>query len=449
MVKKWMAWVNMTASGVIVVLLLAAAFLLLIRPNEFPVQEGVVRKSNVPKGAFARAPEDYGAINPPVFSLKFSPLSVQLPDLRRHLIYYGKNSRPDAKDEKVMVYFSLAPNKPPTSVIPGQKEYLLYDKSQKQYVFSPDNAKTSLWFEASPQGNQVVVKVGMQGENDQVISEPSANAEFALAEKEYVRSGGTTWDLGKWRVDGTLLARQKAKWYGIDRFLERHGGEEFKDFATKQRIDFGEGDETYSVYVGMDDCMIWKDNRWEVVKPGPNSLGYPLMCVKKVDDRIMNLELWDMEGKGKMVLNLLKTTEAWLPQNLQQSFKFVGARTRSQFMFEVNKERMLLRPQDWLVLTDTGWKKLVTPKEIDDYVERKTVGPLFVFDGIERKDEKQVIKGTMFNAARTEMVSVEIPISQGGNGGGKEKDQKSREMNAVPGGKAGVDKKAGGENRRK
>lgn len=444
MVKKWMAWVNMLACGIIIILLLSAVYLLWMRPDNFPLYDIPPRPPTTPQRAFARDPKDYQAISPPVFSLKFAPLSVQLPDLRRHLIYYGKNSRPDAKDEKVVLYFALAPNKPPFPVIPGQRTYLLYDKAQKQYVFSPDNEKTPLWFETTPQGNQVGVKVGMQGENDQIIREPAAYAEFVLGEKEYVRSGGTTWEIGKWRVDGTLLARQKAKWYGIDRFLERHGGKEYVDFENKQRLDFGEGEDLYSIYVGMDDCMIWKDNRWQVVKPGPNSLGNPLMCVKKVDERIMNLELWDVEGKGKIVLNLLKTNEAWLPQNLQQSFKFVGARTRSQFVFEVNKERMLLRPQDWLVLTDKGWKKLVTPEEIDDYVDRKMVGPLFVFDGIERKDDRQIIKGALFNSSRTEMFPVEIPLQQSGSPpGGKEKDQKPRDMNMPNGGRGGVEVRPG------
>lgn len=432
MVKKWMAWVNAAAAIVIVALLLAAAALLWMRPSGFPMYEKTARKSGLPKGSFSRSQEDYNAIKSPVLSLQFAPLSVQLTDLRRHLIYYGKNGRADAKDEKLSLYFSFAANKTPIPVFPDEKIYLVYDKSQKQYGFSQENAETPLWFEASLQGNQALVKVGMKGDNGEEIREPAANAEFTLPEKEYVRSGGTSWEMGKWRVDGTLLSRQKAKWYGVDRFLEKHGGEEYQDFKEKQRIDFGENDEIYSVYAGLNDCLIWKDNRWYAVKPGKDSVGYPLMCIKKVDDRIMNLELWDVEGKSKISLNLLKTSEAWLPQNLQQSFKFLGARTRSQFVFEVNKERMILKPHDWLVLTDTGWRKLSSPEEIDQFVERKIVGPLFVFDGIERKDERQVIMGTLFNAARTETAPIELPIQQGAGIAGHsagEKEQRPHDPN--------------------
>jgi hypothetical protein len=125
----------------------------------------------------------------------------------------------------------------------------------------------------------------------------------------------------------------------------------------------------------------------------------------------MQLELWDVNGRSKIVLNLLKSQEPWNPQNLLQNFKFMGSRTRSQFVFEINKERMLLSPQDWLLLTQKGWKKLTTAKDIDNYVARKTPGVMFIFEGIERKNDQQFIKGLLYNSSRTDVKNVELPIS--------------------------------------
>lgn len=415
MVKKWITWMNYGIAGVIGLLLFASFSFALMKSNDFPEYPTTARKSAIPKSAFARAVKDYSAIASPVLDLTFSPLSVQLPDLRRYLVFYGKNGRPDANEENPVLYFSFNGNKKPFPVTPGERFYVMYDKKQTphQYVVSPKNVETPLWFEVSLQGNQAVVKVGMQGENGKLINEPAAYAQFNLAEKEFVRFGGVPWELGKWRVDGTILARQKARWFGIDRFLEKHGGDEYKEVLHKQRIDFGEGDDIYSVYIGQGDCLVWENNRWQAIKAGNESLSSTMMCVKKIDERVMNLELWDVDGKGKIVLNLIKTNEAWLPQNLEQNFKFVGARTRSQFVFEIDEERMLLRPHDWLVLTESGWQKLETAEEIDNYVDRKVVGPLFVFDHIDRKDDRQIIVGTLFNAARTEMVPVELTLQQG------------------------------------
>lgn len=441
MVKKWISLINYGAGAAIALLLLFAAYFYLASQTSFPTNDTIARKTVLPKCAFERAAEEYERISSPALSLEYSPLSVQLPDLRRHLIYYGKNGRPDAKDEKLApLYFTFTGNKSPSPILPGERRYILYDKQQtpNQYVFSPDNAPTPIWIEATAQGNQAIVKVRMNGENGQIISEPAAYGQFSLQEKEFVRFGGTVWELGKWRVDGTILARQRARWFGIDKFLEKHGGPEYQDMVAKQRIDFGENDEAYSVYVGLNDCLIWKENRWQSIRPGEDTLNYVLLCVKKIDERVMNLELWDIGGKGKVSLNLVKANEAWLPQNLEQSFKFVGARTRTQFVFEINKERMLVSPQDWLLLTESGWKKLSTPKDIDDYVERRKVGPLFVFDSVERKDDRQVIIGTLFNAPRTEMVTIELPLQQssanppGGKPGPNDKKQKSKESNPNP-----------------
>lgn len=416
MVRKWLGWVNLAIGGLAAILLLFALVMSFSRTKEFALAEVVPISTSLPKGAFVLPKQAYDAIGDPLLSLNFSPMTMQLPDLRRYLVYYGRNTRPDADPERVLLHFSLTGKKTPVSVNAGERLYLVYDRSQQRggYIFSPDNNETSLWVEATPKDKEALVEVGMINKRGEVIHEPKSHAEFSLPERELLRLGGATWEIGKWRVDASVLARQRARWYGEDRFIEKHGGKEFSDYFDKQRIDFGEGENFYSVYAGIGDALIWKEDRWRETTLGEESQGFPLLVPKKIEERLMNLELWDVEGKVKISLNLLRSTEAWFPQNIQRNFKFVGARTRSQFVFEVDKERMLLSPQDWLLLTESGWKKLVTSEEIDDYVTRKVTGPLFVFDGVSRKDGRQVLMGTLFNATRTDMRNIEIPVQQGG-----------------------------------
>lgn len=106
--------------------------------------------------------------------------------------------------------------------------------------------------------------------------------------------------------------------------------------------------------------------------------------------------------------------ETWQPSDIQQEFKFIGARTRSQYVFEVDSEKMLLSPSDWLIMTDEGWRKITTIEEIDDYVERRLTGTLFVFEGIERNGESQVMKGLLYNPARTAVQNIEMPVQKEG-----------------------------------
>ena len=145
----------------------------------------------------------------------------------------------------------------------------------------------------------------------------------------------------------------------------------------------------------------------------------------------MTFELWDVEGKGKILLNLLKSSEPWAVQNtqtLQHMFKFLGARTRTQCVFEINRERVILRPSDWLLLTPKGWKKIATEEEIDNYVKRKLSGTLFVFEGIMRKDEHQIMIGTLYSPTRHECQSIELALQVGKKPSGKDtKDKANRD----------------------
>ncbi len=415
MVKKWVYFINLMLAGLCALLVLGSAALTVMRPSEIAVVNDVnVVRCPLPKNAFLQSKGSYDAIGAPCFDLKFSPSGAQLPDLRKVLVFHGRNGRPDAQTDKPLLHFSITGIKAIATVEPAKPLYISYDR--KSFNFSPENRETPLWIVAELPGNEAEIRVYLRCETGEVISEPTAYAQFFLPEKEFTRFGGTPWEIGKWRVDGSLLARQRAKWYGVDRFLERHGGEEFQHIAGKHRLDFGEAEEVYSVFAALGDSLIWdmEKNRWREAQPGLDTLGKPLLLIKKIDDRLMNMELWDVDGRAKISLNLLKSTENWTPQNMQQAFKFLGARTRSQFVFEINNERMIISPKDWLLLLEKGWIKLETPEDIDAYVDRKVTGSLFVFDGIERREDKQVLVGTMFNSTRTEMQTIEMAVQQAG-----------------------------------
>lgn len=444
MIGQWLSWLNCALVSLALLFGLAGGLYWLKRPAEIVCAQAPSKACGLPKGGFELAEAAYQQVGEPLLALQQSPPTLQLPDLRQQLIYYGKNGRPDAQSTHTLLHFSLNGNKTVVSTPPGEKLYLFYDRKMTpgRYNFSPQNEKTSLWIEATPVDNEVQVQVTLENDKGEKIVEPEAFAQFRLPEKEFIRYAGTNWEIGSFRVDGTLLARQRARWYGPDRFLERHGGEEFKHSIGKQRIDFGENDDLYSVFVKSGDCLIWDQNRWKVVSPGEESLSHPLLVVKKIDERLMTFELWDVEGKGKILLNLLKSTEPWAVQNaqtLQHMFKFVGARTRTQCVFEINRERMILRPSDWLLLTPKGWKKLATEEEIDQYVKRKLAGTLFVFEGIARKDERQTMVGMLYSPARNDCQAVELALKPKGSKptGAKDSKEGKETKDAKEGAEAG------------
>lgn len=420
MLKKAIAYTNYVLLTVAMLLALRGLWLLMFLPSA--VEEPVVprkedQKKQLPPLGFHLTPEQYAAIGGTVLETKFVAPTISLPDLRSFLSYFGTNDRPDIASKQNLMHFGLKDIDQMGIVAPDEPLYVVYDRARAQggrYTFSLDNHPTHLWIEGQPGDNKATVRVKMTDDNGQPITTPAANSEFSVPLGDYARLEGGKWEIAKQRVDGTLLARQRARWLGQDLFINKHGGDEFKDQVGKERIEFGEKEDKYAVYVKEEDCLIWDGNRWVPAQIGLQSRQYPLMCVKKIDDRLMRLQLWDVGGKGRVALNLIKTTEPWTPQSVVKDFQFLSARTLSQYIFEVRKERVTLRPFDWLLLTDKGWKQISTPDDIDALVDRKLSGPLFILDGVTKKDEKQVLQASFYSPQRTKVEVVLYPLDQQG-----------------------------------
>src|SRR5690606_33483591 len=95
------------------------------------------------------------------------------------------------------------------------------------------------------------IRAFMKNESGEIVRTPPVNAEFILDQKDVIPfNRPTNWEVGKFKVDGTLFSRQKAKWWGPDKFLQMHGGPEYEEKSSKQRIEFGEGADAYTVYLG-------------------------------------------------------------------------------------------------------------------------------------------------------------------------------------------------------
>lgn len=432
---RWLSWINFTLIIAALIFFVAGTYYFFsFQPEEVVCSGAKADRCGLPKNSFEFPEETYENLGETVLTLQHSPPTMQLPDLKGVLLYYGKNGRPDADQEHPLFHFALScNNKEIHSAKFGEPLYLIFDRSGTpcKYIFSPKNEKTHLWITAEKlEGNDIFVEVNLENDAGERITEPQAFAKIKLPEKDFSKVSGAGFEIGGQRVDGSLFSRQKAKWFGVDRFLEQHGGDEYKNIVGKQRVDFGEGEDQYSVFMTLGDALIWNGKRWQEVSSGVDSLDKPLLVVKKLEERLLSCELWDKEGKSKTVLNLLKSTEPpsnQVMQSLQTAFKFLGARTFKQCVFEINGERVILTPSDWLLQTPKGWKKLATEEEIDNYVQRKLTGALFVFTGMIRKDEKQVMKGLLYSPSRNDVQSIEITLQAGGSGKAVSKEIKDED----------------------
>lgn len=424
MQKRHLTAVNLVLVALTFFLLIAHLFLSIFPPREISFQEVQSAPLSLPKNPFEQPAAEYISIGSNLLHAGYTPPELRLPDLRQALFYHGRNGRPDLQGDEPPLHFSIGGSSPSqrtfASMKGGEPLYLTYDHSSRppRLIFEPNNQQTKFWINAVPGDNDVEVTVHMLDERGKEVQPAEQDqGTFRLPERDLSRVSQGGFDIDGQRADGALLARQKAKWMGVDRFLERHGGEEYQFVSGRQRIDFEDKDQhPYSVFIKPGEILVWEDSRWVAVPPGERSLGRPLLVLRRIDDRVMTFELWDPDGKQRLHLNILKTPEPWNLQNptiLQQNFKFLGSQTKNQAVFLIDKKRMVLSPSDWLLLTPKGWRKLASAQDIEQYVNRELTGTLLIFDHTERRDEKQVMYGELYSPSRTEYQPLELSLETG------------------------------------
>jgi hypothetical protein len=394
--------INLSIFALLIAVLIGAGYFFFALPPIKPQPTLVKQQPSAPASGFSLKDKSYHTLTFSPLQVPYSLPSLRIPDLRAALKFHGKNSRPDVREGAL--FFSLGASKDIISVHPGVPEFIIQQGGA--YVLSLKNYPTDLWFEAIAEGPNARIQVFVKDENGKTLNDPKEYNSFTLPEKPASFSQG--WQIDNFRVDGTLLARQKAKWSGRDLFLEQNGGVEFMPLQDKQRITFGEGEDQYSVYLDKGDVLAWRDGRWRADILHTENL--PLLRVDKVDERLIGMTLFSPKGDAKLLLNLLKTPDPLNLISLPKDFYFQGARTRLHSMYLVNKKREIVGPEDWFLKTPDGWRKIKTAKEVDEYIKGTLKGPLFILHRIENEQGKRWLVGTLYNPSRSEAAEVRLPL---------------------------------------
>lgn len=352
-------------------------------------------------------------LSPPEFEAMFGfnqpSLPIQTPNLSLKLNYWGTNIRPDIKEGDKAGAFSWKEGGEAFLLFENKKNYLIPTRQEKTpYEISVQSTKTPLFLEVSLSEKEAIITVGMTEDEGAKLTDTT----FRIAKNEGMRAIGQQGMLGDLKVDGSLLIRQKARWFGKDLFLENHGGDEYAAYAGKERIVFHKEDQQYPFYLKEKEFLYWFEDFWvaeEQLPPEINPLSLPLLELNKQEERILRFFLWGPEGKYSFPMTLVKMPAPWIPLNYINQFKFLGIRSKQAWNFEIGGERKTLRPSEWLLKQEDKWIILETETQIDDYVDGRLLGELVVLSRLGRKEGKQVIFGHIFNAQRSEKVDFELP----------------------------------------
>ncbi|MDS0919528.1 hypothetical protein [Chlamydia psittaci] len=349
-----------------------------------------------------------------IWFLDFPELREKLPDLRQELVFLGSNKRPDACGGKF--FLELATSKDTYVARDNEKIYLQVVPSPEgeMFTFSPEGKPTDLWLECRPlsMDNRIEVKVRLMGVNREMVTSPKERETLFL--NAPVR-GMESWEIGGVRVDASFPVKQKIRRIGSDKFLLMHGGPDYADKAVKERVDFVSlSDENYSRYLAVGDILLWNGNCWQTCGEfRGESSEVPLLEVKKIDEKVMVIEVWNVGGTARQSMSLVKTMSSPIEvAEIIKEFEFVGMRSWSRPIIQAGGQRMILSPDDWVVYTGKSWEKITRKEQLEDYLSGKTQGPLLVFDKLEKDSREFVLRAHVFNAQRTLVEAVTLPLKQ-------------------------------------
>jgi len=384
-------------------------FLIPAKPKELPskpasVQANIFTEKGLPS-------ESYDSIC--TGPLKLSPAlgSFPLPDLKKEMCFYGKNTRPDVTVYDLLMHIGLIRSGERHKVISGQKLYLTCSENGPPALhFS--SKPTPLWIMPSmTEKGETLVEVGVYLQSDQNEKLIEETKSFAI---EQVMRHETLphHDL---HFKEALASLEKSEWWDPDLLYETYGGEIYHSLGDQERVTFIGELERCVTNIKKENAFIWKEEKWEPITIGQASRGYPLALVKKLSGEELQWELWSAEGLEKTVITKKKHHLPKLNLRVEEVFSRIRQRTASRISCRIGKTTAILKEGDWLLKTQNGWRVLISLKEIEDVLSFKTKGELFVFEGIEKKEGKPIFSGTFFDEMRTQKLTVNIPIASQNN----------------------------------
>lgn len=393
-----------------ILLLICATGVVLIWPE--PSSGRATQGAKILPAQAAAAEDRYSPLNGPLFSLYYAPPVVQLPNLANEFMYYGMDKRPDAPAEGRSVHLAIRGELEVSTFPIDVPIYLQLQKSESEgnYLFSPKRSETPLWIipQKSEEEGRLTLLVRMRCHDGEIVDHPSQHATVVLNETPYGRIPQQSWTLGPHRADNSLLARLRCCWGGEDRLLEELG--ESKE--SIHRLDFGDGEECYSCFVTAGTTLYWDKERWHEAPEGFSTQPYPILTIQEIEDRLLHLEVWNVQGKGHLTLSLLRSRDTWQPDQVASSLRILGARSWSRLILEAGQQRLEVSPNDWLFFEESRWHKLSTPDEIDAVVARRKAGELMIIDKVERKEGRTLLIARLYNKSRSDVKQLELQLTQ-------------------------------------
>ena len=191
----------------------------------------------------------------------------------------------------------------------------------------------------------------------------------------------------------------EARWLGHNVLLEKETSSQIF------RVAIGAPLHSQSFDLSKENWLIWGQTGWNKGELGEEHAVVARIASTETDTLI--LEGWDEEKYVQIPLTRMQPIS--LKTKGDEIFKSIRIRSDKQISCMMEKQCLILRCGDWVLKSSGRWKVLRKKEERDAYKAGKIEGELFVFEQIVAKQEQKFISGFLFNAEKTQALSVDLP----------------------------------------
>ena len=405
---RFILWISTGSVSV-----LAGLFLLLADGNH-PSSEGLASRSSIKEELRL---EDLGKGALSLHPLKKSSL---VPDLSREILVLARSTRPDCNPGEESFLISTKSSPQSRVVAPGEQLFLeRLDNGDHEPTYRFTDKRMPLWIRPMGSGKEdVCIEVGLfsPGKQSETFLE-----EVAEVLVQPVRAPSSS----EKKESFYLSSVRNAKWWGSDALLKQYGGAEYREMMLKQKIELltEHGSEFYFLAAG--DYLQWLEGRWQKTSLSTTVAGVPVAQVKNVTSKTLDIEVWDERGFYPQLVHFDIEVPSKTSQKNDLHSSSIRLRSSSQVACTLGKRRFILKEGDWLLKVGKSWRNLRRSKDVENCLQHRLRGELFIFDSIEKQQGKYFLKGHLFDEMRTQMTPISLPISAEEPANGKAKKGKS------------------------
>jgi len=340
-----------------------------------------------------------------VLSLNPMRKSSLVPDLSREILVLARSSRPDCDPRERTLLLSTKSSSEQRIVTLGEQIFLsCHKKKDEEPTYTFSEKKTPLWIKPMLSGQEdICLEIGQFS--------PSKQGEGFLEEVGQVLVQQVRSSAFKQKRESAFLSSiRQAKWWGNDCLLKQYGGQEYREMMQKQKVEIPAESGSQFYFLSAGDYLQWQDGSWQETALSSSRPGCPLAFVKSLSSKNMEVEVWDEKGFYPQMFNF-ELQNPSKSQKTDLSTSLVRLRSSSQVTCSLGKRRFILKEGDWLLKVGKSWRNLKRSKDIEDCLQHKLRGELFIFDSIDKQQGKLFLKGSIFDEMRTQITPVLIPIS--------------------------------------